>query len=414
MVGSTGSGSFALAKTIVHILAQRPGHTGSGVTLDAIVRHAQSAGWDQWIAAAIADGDSIPEIGGLPPGRFRPLVFERQDLDFAIPGMSDVMPYRSTRFSSMNERQIAVYKRSWRRLIRKVVAEVKPDLIQSHHVWMLGALLKDAAPGVPVVTYCHGTGLRQMALCPHLAKEVKEGCATHDGFLALHKDHAGKLQKTLGISPQRIHIVGAGYRPELFFRDDSVRRSAKSLLYIGKYSAAKGLPQLLDAVERLGPKIPGFTLHVAGSGAGSEADAIQKRMEAMPTSVIMHGQLSQPDLADLMRRCAVCVLPSFFEGLPLVLIEAAACGCRLIATQLPGIALGFAGRLGANLRMVPPPRLIGPDTPTPEDVPAFVDALANAIEESIVNPSDSPVDLSHFTMQSLFKRVEAVWNGVLS
>ncbi len=402
-----------MAKTIVHILAQRPGHTGSGVTLDAIVRHAQSTGWNQWIVAAIADGDSIPEIGGLQPGRFRPMVFERQDLDFAIPGMSDVMPYRSTCFSSMNDAQMTVYKNSWRRLIREVVAEAKPDLIQSHHVWMLGALLKDAAPGVPVVTYCHGTGFRQMALCPHLAEEVKEGCGRHDGFLALHKDHAEKLHKTLGISPQRIHIVGAGYRPEIFHTDNNVQRSAKSLLYIGKYSAAKGLPQLLDAVERLSRKIPGFTLHVAGSGAGSEADEIRSRMEAMPTSVIMHGQLAQHDLADLMRRCAVCVLPSFYEGLPLVLIEAAACGCRLVATQLPGIALGFAPYLGANLRMVAPLGLMGPDTPMQEDVPAFVDALTKAIEESMVNPSDSPVDLSRFTVQSLFKRVEAVWKSLL-
>ena len=38
-----------------------------------------------------------------------------------------------------------------------------------------------------------------------------------------------------------------------------------------------------------------------------------------------------------MRRCAVCVLPSFYEGVPLVLVEAAACGCRIVATALPGV-----------------------------------------------------------------------------
>ena len=57
-------------------------------------------------------------------------------------------------------------------------------------------------------------------------------------------------------------------------------------------------------------------------------------MEDLVPLVTMHGQLDQPALADLMRRCAVCVLPSFYEGVPLVLVEAAACGCRLVSTDL--------------------------------------------------------------------------------
>ena len=56
-------------------------------------------------------------------------------------------------------------------------------------------------------------------------------------------------------------------------------------------------------------------------------------MLSMAPAVTLHGQLNQPQLAVLMRRCGVCVLPSFYEGLPLVLIEAAACGCRIVAAE---------------------------------------------------------------------------------
>ena len=38
------------------------------------------------------------------------------------------------------------------------------------------------------------------------------------------------------------------------------------------------------------------------------------------------------------------VLPSFYEGVPLVLAEAAACGCRLVATALPGVREALAPR----------------------------------------------------------------------
>ncbi|MDZ7663922.1 MAG: glycosyltransferase [Desulfotignum sp.] len=46
---------------------------------------------------------------------------------------------------------------------------------------------------------------------------------------------------------------------------------------------------------------------------------------------IYHGPLSHDDLGDLLRHAHVFVLPSFYEGLPLVLMEALACGCRLVA-----------------------------------------------------------------------------------
>lgn len=50
----------------------------------------------------------------------------------------------------------------------------------------------------------------------------------------------------------------------------------------------------------------------------------------------LHGRVDQPQLAGLMAAAHIFVLLSLYEGLPLVLLEALACGCRIVTTGLPG------------------------------------------------------------------------------
>ena len=120
-----------------------------------------------------------------------------------------------------------------------------------------------------------------------------------------------------------------------------------------------------------------------------------------------------------MRRCSVCVLPSFYEGVPLVLVEALASGCRLVATRLPGVLDPLARHLGPALELVPLPRLEGVDRPRPEDLPTFVDHLAAAIETALGKPSlGNPAltlsgALEPFRWGSVFRRVEAIWRELV-
>ena len=432
------SGAEPRAGRVLHILSQRPSLTGSGVTLDATVRLAAAAGWDQRVVVAVPAADCQPEVGGLATECIEPLVFETEELDFPLPGMSDVMPYRSSVFAQLTTAQLAAYRDNWRRHLTGVATVFRPEIIHAHHLWIVASLLKDILPAVPVVNHCHATGLRQMQLCPHLAAEVKQGARRNERFLVLSREHARQLAACLQVPAERIHVVGAGYREDLFHTGDAAsearigsgadpEQSARShnLLYIGKYSAAKGLPWLLDAFTQLQAQTPQLRLHVAGTGAGEEADTLRRRMSAMAPSVVLHGQVAQPELARLMRRCAVCVLPSFYEGVPLVLVEALASGCRLVATRLPGIEEQLAPSLGAFFDLVPLPRLAGVDTPVAEDLPTFVADLARAMAVALARPAitahgpgwDSALsctDALHravapFTWASVFSRIETVW-----
>jgi glycosyltransferase involved in cell wall biosynthesis len=392
--------------------------TGSGITLDAMVRHAANAGHEQRVVVGVPVDDPRPAVGGLDGDQVFPLAFGKSPLDFFVPGMSDVMPYQSTRFSALTDEQLTAYRHAWANHLRPVLDDFRPDVIHSHHVWLMSAVLKDLAPDTPVLTQCHATGIRQMELCPHLADQVRSGCSRLDAFAVLHRGHADELERCLGISGDRIHQVGAGYRDDLFFSPAAAPEPA--LLYVGKYSAAKGVPWLLDAFEKVSARRPELRLHVAGGGSGEEADALRARMDRMAPSVVQHGQLSQPDLADVARRSTVCVLPSFYEGLPLVLVEAFACGCRLVATELSGIVEELAPRLGGALEMVELPRLESVDRPHPDDLPAFVDRLEAAIVSSLdAPPIGNPVQtmpeaLAHFRWEAVFHRVEGVWRSLVA
>lgn len=396
---------------VLHLLSQRPSLTGSGVTLDALVRQAGAAGWEQRVLVGVPAGEPVPEVGGLHP---EPVAFGAGELDFPVPGMSDVMPYRSTRFVAMDQGQLERYREVWRRRVAGVVERFAPDVIHSHHVWLLSALVKDVAPAVPVVTQCHATGFRQMELCPQLAAEVRAGCRRNEGFVVLHAGHAERLATVLEVPRERVHVVGAGYRDELFFARGRPAVVRPRLVYVGKYSAAKGLPQLLDAFERVRRTRPELVLEVAGSGGGPEAEALRARMEALG-GVNLLGQLAQPELAEAMRRATVCVLPSFYEGVPLVLVEALACGCRLVATRLEGAESELAPHFADALEMVDLPPMVGVDTPDPDGLPAFVDRLAAALERALDRGAVGdpavvlPRALEPFTWGAVFRRVDVVW-----
>jgi glycosyltransferase involved in cell wall biosynthesis len=398
--------------TILHVLSQRPSLTGSGVTLDALVRETERAGWQQHAVVGVPAEDPTPAVAELPLERVHPLVFDRTPLDFPVPGMSDVMPYPSTRFSSMDPDQLERYRTAWKHHLVQVIERTQPALIHSHHVWLLSSLLKDIAPDVPVVTQCHATGFRQMELCPHLAGEVRAGCSRNERFLVLAGGHIREIQERIGIAEERVHLVGAGYRQDLF-HTRSRSMIADRLAYAGKYSASKGLPWLLDAFENLRRRRPQLELHVAGSGSGPEADALRQRMEAM-AGVALHDRLGQPELAELLRRSSVFVLPSFYEGVPLVLVEAAASGCRLVATDLPGIRQELAPSLDPVMQRVPLPRLLDVDQPDPQDLPGFVDALTEAMDQALHQPQDQVTNLeARFSWAAVFQRVESVWRTVL-
>ena len=85
---------------ILTITAQKPHSTGSGFYLTEMVKGFAALGHEQAVLAGVYREDTVDFPAGTV---FYPVHFKTEELPFPIAGMSDEMPYTSTRYRDMTE-----------------------------------------------------------------------------------------------------------------------------------------------------------------------------------------------------------------------------------------------------------------------------------------------------------------------
>jgi glycosyltransferase involved in cell wall biosynthesis len=166
----------------------------------------------------------------------------------------------------------------------------------------------------------------------------------------------------------KIHIVHCGVEP---LRYDRPRTQATDrLLFVGRLSAVKGVPLLLAALARARVERPSLTLTLVGDGPERAHLEAEARALELGKAVAFLGYRSQEEVAQLLAEASVLVLPSFAEGVPVVLMEAMATGLPVVATRIAGIPELVED--GVSGRLVPP---------------GEEDALARAILEVVQDPA---------------------------
>ncbi len=403
---------------ILHIISQIPNFTGSGKYLQAIIKYASLKGHISFLVAGIQGGFRLdPSLIHQKNCRF--IRFDGKDLDFPIPGMSDVMPYQSSVFSQLSGQQLDTYEKTFRDVILRAVLTFQPDIIHSHHLWIASATARSCVPDLPMVTTCHSTCLRQFSLCAHLGQTMSPSFRKIDRVMALSAFQKEEIANIHGIVPEQIEVVGGGYDETLFFHTRKFSAGPVELLYAGKLSRSKGVPWLLQALRQL-EDVP-WVLHLAGDGSGAEKQLCLDLAERFGSRVIIHGSLEHVQLAALMRKAHIFILPSFSEGLPLVLMEALASGCRLITTSLPGIREILGGVTSSMIKMIDIPELETIDAPYEKDLHSLEDLLATVLRDSIQEAAEKrEPDMevvrkmtAGYTWSQVFDKVEGVYRRAL-
>ena len=245
---------------------------------------------------------------------------------------------------------------TWRQLGR-----ARPDLLHVHHVWpaadrYLAGLA--AAAGVPhLVVTEHIEGTPNSAAQSRLKRRELEQAGVVTAVCAAVAD---SLVRDYGVDRARVRVVPNGAElPDDAAEQPAARRLREQLgagvlrpLWVcaGRLEQQKGQDVLLEALAEVRRRGLEFVAVLAGAGSRREALLERSRALGLEASVRFPGQVE--DLGPLLTAADAVVLPSRWEGLPLVLLDALARGRPVAASAVGGVPEVVTD--GEQARLVPP------------------------------------------------------------
>lgn len=399
---------------ILSVLTQKPFGTGSGAYMTGVITALRGAGHEQAVVGGIMADETMPWDGtdGIIP---YPVYYGTEELPFPVVGMSDQMPYKSTLYRNLTPEMEKQLHDAFYKVLHKAVEEFQPDLIICHHLYLLTSWVRNWFPEHRVYGVCHGSDLRQHKMTDKWREEISDSIRRLDRVYALHGVQKKQVEEQHKV--QNVRILGSAINQNIFCAEDKKtaentplgQEAVKTLLYVGKMARSKGVVSLLHAVEALPYEKEAFRMVlVGGPGNEEETDEIRKLAENSRFRVTFTGLLKPDQVAELYRKADCFVLPSFYEGLPLVIFEAKACGAPVVCTDLPGVK-DWADTYvsGHNIEFVKMPAMIGADEPDPAAVGDFEKRLSEALRKKLdAGREEEPsVDLSALTWAAVADRL---------
>ena len=153
-------------------------------------------------------------------------------------------------------------------------------------------------------------------------------------IIAISDQIASELVDAYGVPRDKIVVVGNGVDCDEFHPGSEHKgRVPLRVLYVGRLAPRKNVDVLLKAVERSTAEL---TVRIAG--AGPELERLRAMTDALRIRerVSFLGFRAGRDLLTEYQWADVLVMPSSYEGLPLVALEAKAAGLPIIAANFPG------------------------------------------------------------------------------
>lgn len=226
------------------------------------------------------------------------------------------------------------------------------------------------AVGVPVVLHLHAQMRNFYLGLPGPLRRVTRWVFSLAAAVMVIGPSARRFAiEQLGVPAERVELVFNGVPAPTEPRRERSAGGVQNLLFLGRLSDLKGVSDLLQALAQPGFDRERVRLTVAGGGdiAGYRAKAKALGIGEM---VSFEGLCGQQEVARLLARTDVLVLPSHDEVLPLVILEGLASGVAVVCTPVGEIPAVL--RDGIDVRFV---------------IPADVASLAQALRQLLGDPA---------------------------
>lgn len=220
------------------------------------------------------------------------------------------------------------------RQLSELCTRIKPDVFFAHgyseHLWGRRAAL---AHGVPVVIQVEHNVERYLPwrvwaaqrLAPHTAATVCVSEAVADNV------------RRLKIGGQRVDVLHNGVDLQRFHCDTPLSGRSRDILMPARFARKKDQPTLIRAVKLLVDRDWQGQLLLAGGGKPVHRRKCERLVNDLGLSQRVQFLGNINDLPQRLANCRVAALATWQEGLPLVLAEAMAAGCAVVASGIPGV-----------------------------------------------------------------------------
>ena len=232
------------------------------------------------------------------------------------------------------------------------------DVVHLHDtlpVLIRRTLSKAKKAGKPVVTTYHNDYVKKTSM----GKAIKRVRWALQGRRTMHSSDAGivltpffeQLLRTKGVRGH-LDVIPNGFSPveEAPKRPSSLTRREDSrplISFVGRLSFQKGLDVLMDAMESYGSD-PGFRLAIAGKGELSGWLESRHARSNAKGNISVLGLVTDAEKRWMYENSDCVVIPSRFEGLPTVLLEAMHAGTPVVMADVNGLG-GLVGECGSGL-----------------------------------------------------------------
>ena len=230
------------------------------------------------------------------------------------------------------------------------------------------AMLTHILSGLPYSFTVHGPEEFDKPAAIGLAEKIKRAAFT----VAVSSYGRSQLYRWTKYEDwNRIHVVHCGVEPQHFSKPEPLPDGGVRLVSVGRLVEQKGQLLLLEAVAQLRDELPNLHLTLVGDGDMRKEVEASIKAHGLESHVTVTGWVDEHRVRAELAAAHALVLPSFAEGLPVVVMEAMAAGRPVIATYIAGM-----------------PELVEPGK-TGWLVPAgSVSALAATIRKMAKAPSD--------------------------